>query len=265
MSEESLPELDRITELLADRALVGLDQQQQQELDRLLASADGYDIESLERTAAAAQLATCEPIEALPSELALRLVEQGKQSLSPTVVSQAAVPTATPATFARREFLAWFAAAAAVAFAIFSITDRRTEQSPLALRSELLSLAEKKPDEVTRVAWSSGPDPAGKSATGDVVWNNDRQQGVMRFSRLPANDPTQEQYQLWIFDSTQDDSYPIDGGVFDIPAGSDEVLVKIDAKLPVVDPTMFAITVEKPGGVVVSSRERLPLLATVEQ
>ncbi|WP_203329112.1 hypothetical protein [Candidatus Laterigemmans baculatus] len=30
------------------------------------------------------------------------------------------------------------------------------------------------------------------------------------------------------------------------------------------DPYMFAVTIEKPGGVVVSSRERLPLIAKVE-
>ena len=38
----------------------------------------------------------------------------------------------------------------------------------------------------------------------------------------------------------------------------------IQAKLHVEEVYMFAITIEKPGGVVVSSRERLPLLAKVE-
>ena len=38
----------------------------------------------------------------------------------------------------------------------------------------------------------------------------------------------------------------------------------INAKLFVQDDFMFAITMKKPGGVVVSSRERLPLLAKVE-
>ena len=42
-----------------------------------------------------------------------------------------------------------------------------------------------------------------------------------------------------------------------------EIVVAIDARLPVGKPTLFAITVERPGGVVVSSRERLPLLAQV--
>jgi len=32
----------------------------------------------------------------------------------------------------------------------------------------------------------------------------------MRFSGLPANDPQQEQYQLWIFDASRGEDYPID-------------------------------------------------------
>ena len=48
------------------------------------------------------------------------------------------------------------------------------------------------------------------------------------------------------------DERPIDGGVFDIPAGADEVIVPIDAKLRADNPAVFAITLEQPGGVVVS-------------
>ena len=72
------------------------------------------------------------------------------------------------------------------------------------------------------------------------------------------------QYQLWIFDAKQDERYPIDGGVFDVDPQSGDVIVPIRAKLHVVDPKMFAVTVEKPGGVVVSSRDRIALLAKVD-
>jgi anti-sigma-K factor RskA len=53
----------------------------------------------------------------------------------------------------------------------------------------------------------------------------------------------------------------VDGGVFDIPAGQREILVPIDARVPVGDAVMFAITVEPAGGVVVSTRDRIALLA----
>jgi anti-sigma-K factor RskA len=85
----------------------------------------------------------------------------------------------------------------------------------------------------------------------------------MRFRGLPVNTPSKEQYQLWIFAKNQSDSTPIDGGVFDITS-TEEVIIPINAKLFVQDAFMFAVTIEKPGGVVVSSRERLPLLAMVE-
>ncbi len=85
----------------------------------------------------------------------------------------------------------------------------------------------------------------------------------MRFRGLPVNTPSKEQYQLWIFDRNQSDQTPIDGGVFDITS-TEEVIIPINAKLYVQDAYMFAVTIEKPGGVVVSSRERLPLLAQVE-
>jgi anti-sigma-K factor RskA len=85
--------------------------------------------------------------------------------------------------------------------------------------------------------------------------------GFMRLIGMPINDPLQEQYQLWIIDPLRDDE-PVDGGVFDI-AESGEVIVPIQAKLHVTKPAAFAITIEKPGGVVVSTQERLPLLAVV--
>ena len=43
----------------------------------------------------------------------------------------------------------------------------------------------------------------------------------------------------------------------------DDVLIPIDAKLAVADPKAFAVTVEKPGGVVVSTQDRVVLLAAL--
>jgi anti-sigma-K factor RskA len=85
----------------------------------------------------------------------------------------------------------------------------------------------------------------------------------MRFRGLAANDPRQAQYQLWIFDRARGEKYPVDGGVFDIPAVPGEILVPITARLPVRDPTMFAVTLEQSGGVVVSEREHILVLAKI--
>jgi hypothetical protein len=137
-------------------------------------------------------------------------------------------------------------------------------------RGQLLAEA---PDAVT-VAWKKASDDpsviAGQAdletagSLGDVVWSPARQQGFMRFRGLAANDPAVAQYQLWIFDAERNEAYPVDGGVFDVPADpKGEVVVRIDPRLPVSRATAFAITVERPGGVVVSNRERLPLLAAL--
>jgi anti-sigma-K factor RskA len=51
--------------------------------------------------------------------------------------------------------------------------------------------------------------------------------------------------------------------VFDIPPGENEVIIPITAKLQVRNPAAFAVTIEKPGGSVVSSRDRIVVLAPV--
>jgi len=145
--------------------------------------------------------------------------------------------------------LGWLVAAAAALLAVF-LGRRDAVPTTAELRTALLD----QPDAV-HLEWSA-PDPS-SAAGGDLVWSQTRQAGVMRLRNLAPNDPSQEQYQLWIFDASQEN--PVDGGVFDV-AGA-EVLVPIDAKLRVATPTLFAVTREKPGGVVVSDRQRIVLVA----
>ena len=77
---------------------------------------------------------------------------------------------------------------------------------------------------------------------------------------MPVNDPGISQYQLWIVDPDRD-ANPVDGGVFDIPSGQGTVVIPVDAKLAVDKPAAFAITREKPGGVVVSQGPLLVVAA----
>jgi anti-sigma-K factor RskA len=117
--------------------------------------------------------------------------------------------------------------------------------------------------EMVRADWAAGNVKDMKQVSGDVVWSDEKQAGYMRLRGLPANDGTKETYQLWIFDKTQDKTTPIDGGTFDVPEDG-EIIIPINAKLKADDPEMFAITIEKPGGVVVSKREKIAALAKVE-
>jgi DNA/RNA-binding domain of Phe-tRNA-synthetase-like protein len=62
------------------------------------------------------------------------------------------------------------------------------------------------------------------------------------------------QYQLWIFDKGRgaySTKTAVDGGVFDVDTATGDVIVPIDAKLEIFEPTLFAVTTEPPGGVVV--------------
>ncbi len=101
-----------------------------------------------------------------------------------------------------------------------------------------------------------------KSIVGEVVWSNSQQKGFVHLRGLPVNDKTKETYQLWIFDAAQNAKTPVDGGVFDVDENGD-VVIPITAKLKIQKPTMFAITVEKPGGVVVSDLSKVMTVAKV--
>jgi hypothetical protein len=128
--------------------------------------------------------------------------------------------------------------------------------TPGELRDNLLAAAGS-----ARAEWTPTKDPLGKTATGEVVWNNDQQKGAMRFRGLAKNDPSRAQYQLWIFDKARDEKYPVDGGVFDIDSETGDVVVPIHATLLVSAPVLFAVTLERPGGVVVSKRDRIVVTA----
>mgnify|MGYP000237281466 CR=1 FL=1 len=266
-------ETDGLSELLMQRAIGALSAPEAEALTRALASLPAGEVARWE--AAAAELAAVfvaaevSAQESMPAALSERIVSTGEAF----VRSQPrARPSAPAAAFAmapvpRVSALAWsgwFAAAAAVL--LWLVPPRaggaKAALPPIAstaaqLRDSLLT----RDSATQRLIWTATADSAARGATGDVVWSGRAQRGVMRFAGLQANDRRRWQYQLWIFDKARDQKYPVDGGVFDMPAGQSEVLVGIDARVPVGEAVMFAITVEPAGGVVVSTRERIALLA----
>ena len=161
-----------------------------------------------------------------------------------------------------REALAWFAFAASALVAL-GLWARRDPSPPgtIDLATARAQLLQTETD-LVQAEFGPGKTPFESDVRGDVVWSNARQRGFLRFRGMPVNDPGREQYQLWIIDPERDDE-PIDGGVFNIESAA-EAIIPIDAKLQVVRPQAFAITIEKPGGVVVSTQARLPLLAAVQ-
>ena len=117
--------------------------------------------------------------------------------------------------------------------------------------------------DAVKVTLGPTKDPAAAGVTGDVVWDPATQIGYLHFVGLATNDPRMRQYQIWIFDGKRDKRYPVDGGVFDVPADTNEVVIPIHAALPISLAKAFAVTVEKPGGVVVSALGHVVALGAV--
>jgi len=161
--------------------------------------------------------------------------------------------------------LGWLAAAAAIAVAAIVVSTSPAPTQP-ATPEQALAELEEKPGTIAWdfQPWGNSPDEPGYEVgdvSGRVVWNNDEQRGYMVFEGLPPNDPRREQYQLWIVVPENEQGNPIDGGVFDVAQTDGPVIVPINAKLAVENPRAFGVTVEKPGGVVVSDQDRRAVVA----
>ena len=247
---------ERFEELKADQALFGLSEEEQAELLELSRMFPDEELDDLDRTAATTYSTIRESKRhSIPDELRKALKDQARKYVGSNVPR----PSPRADKGAWRNWLPWLITAASLAGVVAALFVDRTPQLTAAqLRAKLVADA----NDLVEVSWIPGSTPI-EGAAGDVVWSETRQEGYMRFRNLPVNLPTKEQYQLWIFAENQSAETPIDGGVFDITS-QQETVVPIEAKLNADNVYMFAVTMEKPGGVVVSSRERLPLLAKVE-
>lgn len=129
------------------------------------------------------------------------------------------------------------------------------------LRRQLLTV----PDTV-QIAWQPFdlPDsPAEQQGVrGDVVWSDELQEGYIRFEGLAVNDPSTEQYQVWVIDERGLEQ-KVSGGVFNASADG-EVIVPITPGIDVGRVALFAITVENPGGTWVPDLSRRVVVAPRE-
>jgi len=247
-------DMNDLAEMLAGRALGDLTEAEAAELDRLsIAHGDSDEFDLL---AARLDLALIggAPTEPVPASLTDSLEDAAERFIDDQgagVVTEHAAEPAPPIVIAS---LGWVAAAACLLLAALAWFQAPGVTGPPAFR-----------EVAARPASMTVPLAAGESSVGELVWDSATQTGVMRFTGLDPNDPSVEQYQLWIFDASRGEfaespleiEHPVDGGVFNIPEGRDVVEVPINAKIRVGEPVLFAVTVEPPGGVVVSDRSRI--------
>ena len=264
-------------DLLSKKASGGLDREEQKQLDELIAVSKGYD-ESFEMAAAAIAMIDLKTNEPLPAHLQAKILADADRILGAPKEPARQIVYAEPKpsfwNWNWPTWLGWAAAAAACIALAVNVWMTRLQPPPIAenppiedkltpaqMRQRMIDAG----GDVIRAKWAVGNDKNVKEIEGDIVWSDSRQAGYMHFHGLPANDAGKQTYQLWIFDETQDAKTPIDGGTFDVNnAGDGDVIIPINAKLKASRPKMFAVTVERPGGVVVSKREKIAAIAKVE-
>lgn len=278
---------EAMVDLLIKQVTEGLSPAEQRALDVLDTDMSNALQRDLERAAAAVTLAGSTGQPPLPPALAERLAQQAAQhfasgsKVADLGAARAAAAAAAAVQPVRRQSSAgayggWLAAAACLVLAIIGwqrsaptapppvavstppapvVPIEKPAPTPAEERAALLAKSDS-----LKITLGATKEPAAAGMTGDVVWDPVTQRGFMHFTGLAANDPAVRQYQIWIFDAGRDKRYPVDGGVFDVPANSSEVVIPIRAALMVLKPAAFAVTVEKPGGVVVSSREHVVAL-----
>lgn len=271
MSAHGLPSSEHLLELLALRAVEGLNARDEAEV----ASFEDPDLFDEAASVIALALAANDGLSPMPAGLRARLEGLGPAVLAPAPAPLPFLAETKPTARPRRGWAApfgWMAAAACLALAVMAWRPART----LTIDQRLASL-EARPG-IVRTSWvglddaklAEAPHRFDEQLTGEVVWDPATNEGFMVFEGLASNNPSEIQYQLWIFDAERPtgdlpqfgegilSQRPVDGGVFDV--GTDgRVVVEIDPKLRVGKAAIFAVTVEPPGGVVVSDRDIVTL------
>ena len=275
---------EAMVDLLVKQVTEGLSPAEQRALDVMDSELASAYLRDLESAAAAVTLAGSAGEEPLPAALSARIAEQAAEhfassskvtdlSEARTSAAKAGVPPSpAPARANRFGNYGWLAAAACLVLAIFgwerspppavavvtpspvTVPSPEKPVPPTVAEERAMLLA--KTDSL-KIPLGASKDPAAAGVTGDVVWDPATQRGFLHFAGLAPNDPEMHQYQIWIFDAGRDKRYPVDGGVFDVPANASDVIIPIRASLMVRKPAAFAVTLEKPGGVVVSGREHV--------
>jgi hypothetical protein len=292
---------DAMVDLLVKQVIEGLSPAEQRELEAFDALRAGEALFELEQAVAAVSLAGI-TLEEPPAALRALLERRGTEhigtrnvvdfkrpaaaSRAPEATDAAAVRDATPVRgdAGRSASWGWLAAAACLVLALFGwlrsppptvAPPAAAQLNPLSVPPALPPPEPPKPPtlaearaallasaDTLKVTLAPTKDPAGAGVTGDAVWDPKSQQGFLHFVGLTGNDPSVKQYQIWVFDGKRDKHYPVDGGVFDVPANSAEVIIPIRAALTIGEAKGFAVTVEKPGGVVVSALGHVVAIGT---
>jgi hypothetical protein len=215
MSDE---EKEKVLDLLCDKFVYGLTDEEATELDRL-----GYDpaeADSIEMTVAALALVDLDGEAPMPASLRARLAGDADTFFGAEKEEAATHREIVPDRGSGRPWFGWLgwavAGAACIALAVSLFIPRGTEQragQPTPTPEQRLSPAQERQQlmasspELIRAEWAPGK-MENIDVSGDVVWSDAKQAGYMRLKGLPKNDPAKETYQLWIVEEARDRKHP---------------------------------------------------------
>ncbi|MBA2585627.1 MAG: anti-sigma factor [Chthoniobacterales bacterium] len=136
-------------------------------------------------------------------------------------------------------WIPWAIAASLLAACLVLLADRTRTSQQLAVLQQRHMIAQ------TEIAMLSSKLENAPRATAVVVWDPEKQEGVLKAIDVPPN-ASDRDYQLWVVDPQY--KQPVSGGVFRVePTGATKISFKPEAHVNAAK--AFAVTLERKGGV----------------
>ena len=172
------------------------------------------------------------------------------QNLPPPMNPQTSHPAPTAAHTPRLGFLPWvLAAGLAVTLAAFWSERGQLFQEVASLRGEALALRTHDVFAKVQIATLSAPDAADAKSSAVVVWDAEKQRGVIQLANVPRAGAGQD-YQLWVSDPRH--PQPVSAGV--VPVGEDgRARVSFTPARTVRSAEKFTVSLERTGGAAVAA------------
>jgi len=247
--------LEKLLDLLAMRSLSSLSHTDELEMNHLLDEFPEYTPDYFESTAAIADASYYvhdeNNLSSMPNSVKNKILNKFKSE------QQESLYLKIFKDFFQAPRMAWALTcllAIGTSISMIEFRNYETNYRNLPVKKALLEFSS---DDLIEYNWFAQTDEF-CDCSGSVVWSDDGQRGFITLAGLPMNDPTQNQYQIWIVDPNMH-ANPVDGGVFDIRTADAPTIIPINPKLPIDKAKGFAITLEQPGGVVISQK---PLILT---